>query len=156
MRDHKPYYHILSTCALMFGQRWVKCATLALWVYGCLLAECASETEVVAHLGGYANPNSIRQRLRKWLKADWSVNTYFAKLLAWFLAWAKPECLVLAFDASLVGERYCLLCVSVIYRATALPVAWQVQRANQKGQTKWTVCFEQMFSQLAEAVPAGV
>jgi Transposase DDE domain len=154
-RNHEPYYQIALTCASKFGLPLSKVGTLALWVYGCLLADSCSETAVVARLGFYARTNSLRQRLRKLLKADWQVSHYFPKLLGWFLAWAKPDTLVLAFDASLVGERYCLLCVSVIYRATALPLAWRVLLANQKGQDKWTPCFEQMFKQLAEVIPAG-
>lgn len=155
-RNHTIYYQILTTCVMMFGLPQVKCATLALWVYGCLLADSCSETAVVAALGHYADTNTLRQRLRKWLKAKWQVSYFCPKLLAWFIAWAKPDTLVLAFDASLVGERYCLLCVSIIYRATAIPVAWRVLPANVKGEDKWTPCFKQLFKQLAPAIPAGL
>lgn len=155
-RKHLPYYQIALTCATSFGLRLSKCLTLALWVYGCLLADSCSESAVVAALCHYADPNALRQRLRKWLKLDWQVSYFFPKLLAWFIAWAKPDPLVLAFDASLVGERYCLLCVSVIYRATALPLAWRVLPANLKGEDKWTLCFGQLFKALAAAIPAGL
>ena len=151
--NHEPYYQIALTCATKFGLPLRKVGTLALWVYGLLLADSCSETAVVARLSDNANANALRQRLRKFLKADWQVQHYFAKLLAWFLGWAKPECLVLAFDASLVGERYCLLCVSIIYRATALPVAWRVLRANHKGEDKWSACFGEMFKSLAQSYP---
>jgi Transposase DDE domain len=155
MRDHVAYYHILTTCAHRFGLAQVKCATLALWVYGLLRADSCSETEVVAALSHFALANSIRQRLRKWLKADWQVNSFFAPLLCWFLSWAKPGTLVLAFDASLVRERYCLLCVSIIYRGTALPLAWRVLEANKPEQDKWAECFSTMFKQLHEAMPTS-
>lgn len=154
MREHLAYYHILVTCARMLGLAQTKCGTLALWVYGTLLADSCSETEVVSALSRYALANSIRQRLRKWLKAEWQVSAFFAPLLGWFLSWAKPDTLVLAFDASLVRERYCLLCVSIIYRGTALPLAWRVLEANKPKQDKWAECFSDMFKQLHEAMPA--
>src|SRR5262245_29485937 len=39
----------------------------------------------------------------------------------------------LAIDASSLGSLFVVLCISVVYRGTAVPVAWKVLPANTKG-----------------------
>ena len=56
-------------------------------------------------------------------------------MLRWVLAWWPEEHqeLALALDATTLGQRFTVLCVSVLVRGCAIPVAWKVLAYNQKG-----------------------
>jgi hypothetical protein len=141
-------------------------AVLALWSFGMVLARSCGITSVAAVLAPLlgAKENTLRQRLREWCyeakdkrgpkRTALDVTTCFAPLLRWVLAWWPPteRRLVLAMDASTLGQRFTVLCISVVYRGCALPVAWVVVPACRKGA--WRPHWEALFDHLQGSVPA--
>jgi hypothetical protein len=140
---------------------------LALWVAGTLLAESGCQSAVVRALRplvGRAARHAVRQGLREWLysgadkaapcQSAVDVMACFAPLLRWVLAWWHGEGLALALDATYLGDRLVVLSVSVLYRGTAIPVAWHVTAANRHGP--WLEPALELLTRLAPAVPAGM
>lgn len=90
--------------------------------------------------------NTVRERLRDWycLAPDKSgqkrrqlqVESCFAPLLAWVLRNWNGSDLAIALDATTLGQRFVVLAISVVYRASAIPVAWVVLPAAAKGAWK--------------------
>lgn len=119
-------------------------SVLALWSLGMVLARSCGQTSVVSVLAGVlaAKPDALRQRLREFYYAkpdkagakrqEMEVSTCFAPLLAWVLSWWQAKQIALAVDATTLGNRFYVLCVSVLYRGCAIPVAWTVLQAEQK------------------------
>ena len=135
---------------------------LALWVYGAILAGSACQAAVVAALLPLATEHALRQRLREWLRAgadkaapcraEVAVDACFVGLLRWVVRWWRGTELALAVDATLLGDTVAVLAVSVLYRGSAIPVAWAVLPANQAGA--WMDPILGLLGRLAPAVPA--
>jgi hypothetical protein len=139
---------------------------LALWSFGMVLARSCGITSVAALLAPLlgAKETTLRQRLREWCydkddkrgakRLDLDVTTCFAPLLGWVLAWWPPDerRLVLAMDASPLGQRFTVLAISVVYRGCAIPVAWTIGAATRKGA--WRPHWEALFDHLQGSVPA--
>ncbi len=106
-----------------------------------------------------ARENSVRQRLREWYYAkedkrgkgrcELDVSQSFVPLLRWILSWwpAEEKRIALAMDATSLGQNLVVLAISVVYRGCAIPVAWRVLPAIEKGSWKepWLelfACFE--------------
>jgi hypothetical protein len=81
-----------------------------------------------------------------------AVAACFAPLLGWVLAWWHGEALALALDATYLRDRLVVLSVSVLYRGTAIPVAWHVTAANRHGA--WLTPALALLARLTPAVPA--
>lgn len=108
---------------------------------------------------------SLVQRLREWCYAakdkrgskrqELDVSTCFAPLLTWILSrWpADQPRLVLALDASTLKKRFTVLCISVLYRGCAIPVAWKIVGAEEKGS--WQPIWIALLSQVQESVPGN-
>lgn len=107
---------------------------------------------------------TLRQRLREWYypaaekagkhRCNLEVASCFAPLLRWVLAW-WPESsreLALALDATTLGQRFTVLCVSVLVRGCAIPVAWKVLAYNQKGS--WQPYWQALLRSLEGVIPA--
>jgi Transposase DDE domain len=140
---------------------------LALWSYGMVLAKSCGITLVCAALAlqtGCAEA-SLLQRLREWCYAakdkrgnkrrELEVCTCFAPLLRWILSrWPGDEArLALALDATTLKKRFTVLCISVVYRGCAIPVAWKVVGAEEKGS--WQPHWTGLLNHLRDTVPAG-
>src|SRR2546425_6652055 len=139
---------------------------LAYWSYGMVLAKSCGITLVCAvlalHLG--CSEGSLVQRLREWCygakdkkgdkRRELDVSTCFAPLLKWILAWwpADQPRLALALDATTLKKRFTVLCISVVYRGCAIPVAWKVVEAEAKGS--WQPHWLALLSDLEGSVPA--
>ena len=118
-------------------------AGLALWVCGAILAGSACQNAVASALSARGNWNSLRQYLREWLydgsdrarpcRTELDVSLCFAPLLRWVLAWWRSGHLALAVDPTLKGDQTTAIVVSVVYRGCAIPVAWSIRRATQRG-----------------------
>lgn len=120
---------------------------LALWSYGMVLARSCGITLVSATLALQlgCSEASLVQRLRAWCYAahdkrganrrELDVTTCFAPLLRWILSrWPVDEPrLALALDATTLKKRFTVLTMSVLYRGCAIPVAWKVVGAEEKG-----------------------
>jgi hypothetical protein len=139
---------------------------LALWSYGMVLAQSCGITTVAALLAALLDhkESTLRQRLREWCydaqhkrgaqRQQLDVTPCFAALLRWVLSWwpADEPRLVLAMDATTLGQRFTVLAVSVVYRGCAIPVAWQIVVACRKGA--WRPHWVALFDHLQHSVPA--
>ncbi len=116
---------------------------LALWVYGTILAQSACQSAVIVALSAVGSRNTLRQYLRELFydgsdkaapcQTEIEVKLCFAPLLRWILSWWHSQQLALAVDATAHGDRVVALVVSVLYRGSAIPVAWYLLQANKKG-----------------------
>lgn len=107
--------------------------------------------------------NTIRQRLRELTyeakqkrgqgRHELCVQRYFESLTRWVLSkFAPDQCqLVLAFDATYLGQRFVILSVSVVVSGTAIPLAWHIDHATAKGA--WTPIWKLLLSHVQRAVP---
>lgn len=126
---------------------------LAMWSFGIALTHSCGLTTVSVFLAQLLNrPEAhLREQLRQWYRekhnrggrkrSQIEVRQCFRPLLKWVLSqWSSGEKrLVLAADASTLGQRFTLLVISVVYRGCGIPVAWKVVKATQKGswQPHW-------------------
>jgi hypothetical protein len=143
-------------------------AVLALYSFGMLLAQVSGLSTVVLFLArrlGWAE-NALRKRLREFYldaqdksgvkqghkRRDFDVATAFTPLLRWVLSLWPGKYLPLAIDVTNLGERFHVLCVSVVVRGTAIPVAWKVLLGGQK--EPWNPHWKALLTSLQAAVPA--
>src|SRR5215471_9692686 len=111
---------------------------LALYSFGAALARSCGLTAVALVLATLLRRklNSLCQRLREFYqpaqaksgakrgirRQELDVTSCFAPLLRWVLRdWSGCQ-LPLALDATTLGSRFVVLCVSVVYRGSAIPV----------------------------------
>lgn len=103
----------------------------------------------------------VRQRLREFYyeaaakrgshRREVEVASCFAPLLAFLLThWQGQKRLVLALDASQLGNRFVVLSINVMYRGSGLPVAWALLAVGQKHS--WNQEWERMLRLLSPAV----
>jgi hypothetical protein len=107
--------------------------------------------------------NSMRQRLREWYYAkenkrgagrcEVEVEQSFVPLLRWVLSWwpAHEKRLALAMDATSLGQNLVVLVISVVYRGCAIPIAWRVLPAIEKGS--WKEPWLDLFSHFEGIIP---
>lgn len=138
---------------------------LALYSYGTVVVRCCGLSVLSTFLAELVGqkPNTVRQRLRETLydapdkrgdkRCELDVTTCFAPLLQWVLTWwdSADRRLALALDATNQGQRFTVLCLSVVYRGCALPVAWVILPATKPGQ--WMPHLERLVKYLADVVP---
>ena len=134
---------------------------LVLWVCGAVLAGSASQNAVASALSPWGRWNNLRQYLREWLydgsdrarpgQTELDVSLCFAPLLRWVLAWWRSGPLALAVDPTLKGDQTTAIVISVVYRGCAIPVAWRIHRATQRGS--WMDPTVELLRELAPAVP---
>lgn len=142
---------------------------LALWSLGMILARRCGLDSVACQLARLLeqSDNTTRQRLREFYqeaaakagakrggkRRDFAVTTCFAPLLRWVLSfWSCPR-LALALDVTNLGERFHILCISVLYGGIGIPVAWKILPANQK--EPWHPHWCALLRFVQPAVPAG-
>jgi hypothetical protein len=106
---------------------------------------------------------TLRQRLRAWYSSapdkagkhrrTLEVETCFAPLLRWVLAWwpEQQKDLAVAVDATTLGQRFTVLCVSVLVRGCAIPVAWKILVYNQQGS--WQPYWQTLLAHLDGVIP---
>lgn len=138
---------------------------LAMWSFGIAMTHSCGLTTVsvfIAQLLGRPE-NNLREQLRQWYRESSDkygrkrqqieVGQSFKPLLPWVLSWWSPEekSLMLAADASTLGERFTVLTVSVVYRGCGIPVAWKLVAANEKGA--WKPHWLDLFKHLKGGVP---
>ena len=134
---------------------------LAWWVCGAILAGSACQNAVAAALSTRGNWHNLRQYLREWLydgsdrarpcKTQLEVSICFVPLLRWVLAWWRSERLALAVDPTSKKDDSVAIVISVLYRGCAIPVAWHIRHANQRGS--WMDPIVELLRELAPAVP---
>ena len=109
-------------------------------------------------------PNTMRQRMREFYydkedkkgehRQEVIVTACFAPLLKWILELWKADSLALALDATTLNERFVVLAISVIYRGSAIPVAWSIIRGNQKGS--WKPYWINLLNRLKSVMPSAM
>ena len=165
MRLPREWYQMEQAIAQHFPDlRPAQQRGLSLWVYGAILAQSACQNAVIAALLAVGLWHSLRQYLREWLydgqhkaapcQTQLDVTACFAPLLKWLLSWWQGPQLALAIDATLHGDRVTALVVSVLYRGSAIPVAWQILPANKKGP--WLPSILTLLKLLAPVVPKNM
>ena len=137
--------------------------TLALWSFAATLTQrIASSTSAFFLARLFDQPhNNMRQRLREfyWEAAQkpgthrraLPVQECFAPLLDWILSLQQPKELVLALDVTLCRDRLAVLSISVVFRGSALPVAWKILPANRS--EPWMPHCIALLKWLSEATP---
>ena len=105
----------------------------------------------------------LRQQLRDWCydakdkkgeqRQEVDVMLCFGPLLCWSVSrWPQSAChLALGMDAMTLANRFTLLCISVLYRGCAIPVACKVVREGEKGA--WQPHWKAFLTALKGAVP---
>jgi hypothetical protein len=140
-------------------------AVLALWSFGMVIAQSCGLTTVSSSLALLlgAKENSVRQRLREWSYAkehkrgasrcEVDVSQSFVPLLQWILSWwpVHEKRVALAMDATSLGQALVVLAISVVYRGCAIPVAWRVLPAIEKGS--WREPWLDLFSHFQGMFP---
>lgn len=135
---------------------------LAEWVAGLLAAKDGGEGAVLSALEQEGLPGpATRARLREWLYdgadraapcgTSLEVEACFAPWLGWILDWWVGDTVPLAVDATSLRGRQVVLAVSVLYRGSAIPVAWVV--LPHRGQGAWIPELERLLALLAPTVP---
>lgn len=138
---------------------------LAMWSFGIAVTHCCGLSTVTVFLAEVLGQkeNNIRERLRQWYKegsdrggrkrASIDVKASFVPLLQWILSWWSSESknLVLAADASTLGERFTVLLISVVVRGCGIPVAWKIVGATDKGS--WKPYWIELFEQIQSGIP---
>ena len=137
---------------------------LTWWVLGTIRAHSICQNAVITALLTVGRWDTVRQYLRELLldgkdKAaacltEINVEKCFPELLCWVVSWWEGRDLVLAVDATLHGDRVVALVVSVLYRSSAIPVAFVILPANQKGP--WMSGILRLLRLLSAAVPRGM
>jgi len=138
---------------------------LALWSFGMVIVRSCGLTTVSHFLANWlqANEHAIRERLRDLYREaaakkgaqrrELEPESCFAPLLGWVLSWWSGESrrLALVLDATTLANRLVVLVISVVYRGCAIPVAWKVIPAEEKG--RWRPHWLRLLNTLANGVP---
>ena len=140
---------------------------LATWSFGMVMTQSSSLTRV-SNLIAKVNQereNTVRQRLKEWYKAaeakekignkraSLEVQECFSSLLTWVLDLLPPlnKELPIAIDATNIGQNFTVLSVNVLYRRSAIPIAWKVITGTEKGS--WKPYWQELFQALKNIVP---
>jgi len=139
-------------------------AVLALWVVGMVVTRSCGLTAVSALLAAWQHrqENTVRAQLREFYQEAAAkagaqrqavvVEPCFVWLLRWVINGYAGRQVALALDASSLDDRFVVLALSVVYRSCAIPVAWAVLPAGQKGA--WRDHWLRLLGLLAPAIPA--
>jgi len=139
---------------------------LALYSFGMVIAQSCGLSLISVSLSSLISEkeNTIRQRLREWYfdkedkcgekRKEIDISSSFVPLLAWILSWwsGEEKRLALAMDATSLGQNLVVLVISVVYRGCAIPVAWNVLPAIEKGS--WKKVWLALFSQIKGSIPS--
>ena len=138
---------------------------LAMWSFAIAMTHCCGLSTVTVFLAEILEQpeNNLRERLRQWYcdggnlkgrkRSQIDVEHSFVPLLRWILSWWSSEenSLVLAADASTLGQRFTLLVISVVYRGCGIPVAWKIVVATEKGS--WKPLWLKLLENIQDGVP---
>ena len=167
---HPELYHWQATLASRFPKLPRPFVLgLALWSLGMILARRCGLSSVALHLSERLGQkvNAVRQRLKDFYKeapakggasrgvqrTDFAAADCFLPLLAWVVALWRGNDLALALDVTNLGARFHVLCVSVVIRGLAVPVAWKVLAGNAPGC--WNEHWLDLLGRLRSALGAG-
>jgi hypothetical protein len=150
-----------SSCLLPAQRRGLAC-----WVYGTITAQSACQNAVIAALLPVCGStfHGLRQYLREWLydgddkaapcHTQVAITTCFVPLLRWVLSLWRSDHLTLAIDVTNLQDRLHALCISVVYRGCAIPVAWHLMPGGAKGAWRPHLC--RLLRMLEAAIPSSL
>ena len=141
---------------------------LATWSFGMVMTQSSSLTRVsnlIAKING-EKENTVRQRLKEWYKegtakarkgnkrVSLEVTECFASLLKWVLDLLPQDIqeLAIALDATSKGQNFTVLSINLLYRGTAIPIAWKIVKGTEKGS--WKPYWKELLSSLKGLVPS--
>jgi hypothetical protein len=140
---------------------------LALYSFGMIVARASGLSVVALAVTKVAGGlyHALRKRLAEFYKEapaksgvnqgskrrDFDVTTCFAPLLRWVLSLWAGRHLPLAIDVTNLGERFHVLCVSVVVAGVGIPVAWKVLQGGVK--EPWNPHWRALLQSLKKAVP---
>lgn len=139
---------------------------LALWSFAAVMIRSCSLTLVTAFLAQLEDekPNTVRQRLKEFYqdqrakkgekRQEIEVAMTLGPLFDWVLRLWRANEIALALDPTLLGDRWVALVISVVYRGGAIPVAWAIVPANEKGA--WKPHWLAMLARLAPRIPSSM
>lgn len=170
MSRHPELYDWSRQLASRFpGLSPVFVTLLALWSLGMILAHRCGLDSVACYLAALLGQehNTVRQRLREFYqeasakagakrgcrRRDFEASVCFAPLLSWVLSFWSCSRLALALDVTNLGDRFHVLCVSVLYGGIGIPVSWKILPGNQKNA--WHPHWCALLRRLQPAVPDG-
>jgi hypothetical protein len=138
---------------------------LAHYSFGAVLARSCGLVRVLAHLAALllCSFHALRQRLRELYqpaavqrggaRSAFDYTLCFGPLVRWAASGQKDRRLLLALDPTCHLDRFRVLAVGVLYQGSALPVAWVVQTADQKGA--WNDLWKDLLGRLHQALGPG-
>ena len=140
---------------------------LATWSFGMVMTQSSSLTKVSTLIAkvNTEKDNTVRQRLKEWYKSGESktrpgkkrasikVESCFASLLRWIvdLFPENNQELLIAMDATNIGQNFTVLSINVLYRRCAIPVAWKIVKGTERGS--WKPYWKNLFKSLKDIVP---
>ena len=140
-------------------------ACLALWSLGMIIARSCSLTAIAWVWVPILKQKffTVRERLRDLYReapakagtqrSTLDLGTCWAPWLAWVVKGWHSRQLAVALDATTLGQRFVVLAVSVLYRGSAIPIAWKILRADEKHS--WQPEWQALLHQLHGVVPAN-
>lgn len=167
MRQERPHeectrwFNTLATHFPTLSRAQVR--TLALWSFAATLTQHIASTTCAFFLAELFDQPEVnfRQRLREFYRPGerksgenrqtLDIKTCFAPLLHWILSLYRAEELILALDVTLCRDRLAVISLSVVFRGSALPVAWKILPANETGP--WMSHCMALVEQLSGVVP---
>ena len=138
---------------------------LALWSFGIACTRSSGRQTVATFLAmlTHKRVDALEQRLYEWCldakdkhgeqRSEVKVESCFVPLLRWIMRIWSSEQVALTLDATSLGERFVVLCISVVYRGIGIPVAWCVLPAGE--QHSWRCEWLRLLRLLRPAIPAG-
>ena len=138
---------------------------LAQYSFGAALARACGLTQVASYLAALlcCSFHTVRQRLRELYqppeaqrgcaRSCFDHTLCFGPLLRWAASAQPDKRLLLALDPTCHVDRFRVLCVSALYQGGGLPVAWAVQRSDEKGS--WNAIWVDLLGRLKAALGEG-
>jgi hypothetical protein len=135
---------------------------LAILSFGIVRAASCALTAAAGKLSVLGSANTVLQRLKYWLRdgtdkrfpgaPQIDVRAAFGPLITWVLSLWHGTRLVVAFDATTLHDELLILALSLLYRGTAIPLAWAFLPANRK--KAWLPVILDLCKTVAVLIPA--
>jgi hypothetical protein len=167
-RQHRLLYQLTRHLRQHLPLSPTQARGLALWCNGIVLARSGSLSAVATRLATWLHQSreAIRKRLREWYcpatakkghgaggrgrhRRDWSMAACGPAWCHYVLGRWPADVAVVALDATTLGDRFTVLCLSLVYRRGAVPACWTVLPGNQPGA--WQPHWERMLRRAAAA-----
>jgi len=165
MSRHATFYHwqeqVVNTFASSGALTRPQAYVLAAFSFGIVRAACCALTAVAGKLALLGQDNTVLQRLKYWLRdgrdkrtpnePEVDVQAAFVPLIRWVLSLWQGQRLAIAIDATTLRDDLIVLAIALLYRGTAIPLAWACLPANRKGA--WMPHIFRLLQIVREAIP---